>query len=154
MERLINFYDPNQYEQTVAQQDDDPFGETYFGDGLETGFVYLEAYNHDDKELVECSVQVDRKSVDLQQFKELQAESNLLTTDNKAIILWNDSEGDPDSNRNTIYSTTSCESYEGDIKPLSEDSGTDSKRNTIYSTTSGDSYEDEGNFKIVSPNFL
>ncbi|XP_066254845.1 uncharacterized protein [Euwallacea similis] len=113
---------------------EDPFGETYFDEGL----VYLEAYNQDDKELVECTVQVDRRSVDLQSFNKIQQSHDLLAQNEQMMVLMNEIQGDPESKRNTIYSTTSAET--GD-----SENGCESKRNTIYSTTSGDSFEDEDN---------
>ncbi|XP_066143646.1 uncharacterized protein [Euwallacea fornicatus] len=131
--------DDDPFEEGIERKkpdDDDLFGEFYFDEGI----VYLEAYNQDDRELVECIVQVDRRSVDLQSFNKMQQGSDVLAQNEQMMVLMSEIEGEPESKRNTIYSTTSAET--GD-----SGNGCESKRNTIYSTTSGDSYEDEDNLE-------
>lgn len=117
----------NAYEETTPQDPEDLFGEQLFSEGLEKGLYYLEAYNADGKELIMCSVQIDRQSVDLNSFDEIkdQSISSLLQNENTLILM------------DAAESSSLNESK----------SGTDSKRNTIYSTTSGESFDDEGNFK-------
>ncbi|CAG9768837.1 unnamed protein product [Ceutorhynchus assimilis] len=111
---------PNQEEQQYEDSDQDLFGETYFREDLEKGLYYLETYNADGKELIMCSVQVERQSVDLNSFDKMKANScsKFLTNDESMLVLM----GEANESK----------------------SGTDSKRTTIYSTTSGESYEDEG----------
>ncbi|XP_050302333.1 uncharacterized protein LOC126740386 isoform X3 [Anthonomus grandis grandis] len=124
-ERLLQF--SNKHHHPEPPDENDLFGETLFSEDLEKGLSFVETYNADGKELVICSVQVDRHSVDLNSFDEIKENthrnSNLLTNGERALVLIEPSEV----------------SYE------SKSEGTDSKRTTIYSTTSGDSYEEEEN---------
>ncbi|XP_048518517.1 uncharacterized protein LOC109537555 isoform X1 [Dendroctonus ponderosae] len=92
---------------------EDLFGEIYFADDMEKGFYYMEAWNADGKELIQCSVQIERKSIDLLSFDQMKTnqDPNILSNDDKMVLVLG-SQASDDSKRNTMYSTTSGESYD------------------------------------------
>ncbi|KAL1513473.1 hypothetical protein ABEB36_002879 [Hypothenemus hampei] len=111
----------NGYSDIQENIEDDLFGEKNLSENLETGLSYLETYNAEGKELIICSLQVDRKSVDLQSFDQMKDNAdNILANNEKLLILFSgdelvfpsESKAESDSKRNTMYSTTSGESFD------------------------------------------
>lgn len=99
----------------VSEEQEDVFGEIYFAEDMEKGFYYMEAWNADGKELVKCSVQIERKTIDLLSFDQMKSNENpnILSNDDKMMLVLG-SQASDDSKRNTMYSTTSGESYDDD----------------------------------------
>ncbi|KAJ8961154.1 hypothetical protein NQ318_008834 [Aromia moschata] len=111
--------------------DDDFYGN--FGDDLENGSYFVEAYNDDGRELVIVEISLERKTINfdkpfsLENIKQSindadmvfheKADKSLNVIDDPKDLVSNNEEiipnefcNDPDSNRSTFYSTTSRES--------------------------------------------